>query len=182
MATDTTYVAVTEHTKDRLWEEMWDVARHVQYYEMQTNRLARWNKMVRFFILVGAALAVGSTTELLAREYGIAGGLILLSLTAVDLIWNWGTKAALSHAISLECCVIEKDYDSLWSLVKTEQIGDRECQEKINHLAMRVIAATSQLSETDKKLSRKAQEIAAKVLADRWGGTIESTTGTATTA
>ena len=179
---DTAYTAVTEHTKDRLWEEMWDVARYVQYYEMQTNWLARWNKIVRFFILVGAALAVGSTADLLPAGYGIVGGLALLVLTAVDLIWNWGAKAALSHAISLECCVIEKDYESLWSSVKTEQIGDRECQERINHLSMRVIAATSQLSETDKRLNRKAQDAATKVLADRWGGTIESATGTATTA
>lgn len=177
---DTAYTAVTEHTKDRLWEEMWDVARYVQYYAMQTNRLARWNKVVRFCILVGAALAVGSTADLLPAVYGIAGGLTLLVLTAVDFIWDWGTKAALSHAISLECCVIEKDYESLWSQVKTEQIGDRACQEQINHLAMRVMAATAQLSETDRGLNRKAQEAAAKVLADRWGGTIESPTGTAT--
>ena len=181
MATNAVWTAVTDHTKDRLWEEMWDIARHVQYYEMQTNRLALWNKIVRFSILVGAALAVGSTADLLPAWVGMLGGLLLLSLTAVDLIWDWGTKAALSHAISLECCVIEKDYESLWSQVITEQVGDRDCQDRINHLAMRVIAATSQLSETDKRLNRRAQEAATRVLADKWGGSIENSTGTAAT-
>ena len=179
---ETSHTPVTEHTKDRLWGEMWDAARYVQYYEMQTNRLSRWSKIVRFFVLVGAALAVGSAFELLPRQFGIGGGLLLLSLTAFDLIWDWGTKAALSHAINLECCVIEKDYDALYSLVQTGQIGEQECQARINQLAMRVIAAAAQLSETDKRLNRKAQDAATKVLDAKWGGTIDNSTRATTAA
>lgn len=167
---------VTEHTKDRLWEEMWDVARYVQYYELQTNRLGFWNRAVRFCILVGAALAVGAAFDILPEIYGMIGGLGLLSLTAFDFIWDWGTRSALSHAINLECCVIEKDYEDLWTQVMTNRIGDVECQTKINHLAMRVIAATAQLSDTDKRLNTKAQKAATKILADRWGGTIDDST------
>ena len=167
---------VTEHTKDRIWEEMWDVARYVQYYEMNTNRLSCWSKSVRFASLLGAAGAVSvALNDAVPTWIGVFGAISLLVLTAVDLIWDWGTRAALSHAISLECCVIEKDYEILWSQVKTNSIGESESQAKVNQLAMRIIAATSQLTETDKSLNRKAQEAATKVLAQRWGAAIDDT-------
>ena len=43
---------VTEHTKDRLWQDMFDLARLTRYYEFQTNRLAWNNRMVRLMILL----------------------------------------------------------------------------------------------------------------------------------
>jgi hypothetical protein len=179
---DTAYTVVTEHTKDRLWEDMWDVARYVRYYEMQTHRLGLWNKGIRLLILVGGAMAVGSIVDPVPAWVGVLGGLLLFSLTAVDLIWDWGTKAALSHAVSLECSIIEKDYEKVWSATRAEQISDADCQSTIDQLGMRIIATTAMLSGTDKGLNRKAQEAATKVLADKWGGTIESTTRTAATA
>ena len=163
---------VTERTKDRIWEEMFDIARYIQYYEMKTNRLSFWNKVIRLLLLVGATSAVGAVFDVLPEYFGIGGALALLVLTAIDLIWDWGTKAALSHAINLECCVIEKDYEDLWLLVRTDRSDEIESQDRVNRLAMRVIAATAQLSETDKRLNKKASDAAAIILADRWGGTI----------
>ena len=73
---------VTEHTKDRIWEEMWDVARYVHYYEMQTNRLSFRSKGIRFFSLLGAAAAVSvALNDVVPNWIGVFGaGFLLVSL------------------------------------------------------------------------------------------------------
>ena len=176
------YVPVTAHTKDRIWEEMYDIQRLIQYYEMQTNRFSSWNKGLRVLLLVGAALVAGSGFQALHPMVGFIGAVILLTFTVVDYVYNWGTKAALSHAISLESCVIEKDYEDLWILVRTDRISEAHSQARVNQLVMRVIAASAQLVESDKGLNKKASKAAYKILEAKWGEASDNATRAATTA
>ncbi len=159
---------VTEHTKDRLWQDMFDLARLTRYYEFQTNHLVRNHRIVRLVILLGSGATLTLALGRLPEWIGIVGSATLLVATAVEFIWDWGTKASLSHAINLECCVIEKDYEDLWSQVSNGQIGDKECLGKVNQLSLRVIAASALLSGTDRKINDRANKIAKKVLAKKW--------------
>ena len=161
---------VTGRTKDYIWDAMFDVARYVQYYGMQMNRLSKANKALRAALLLGSALAVASAFDVLPMWVGACGALSILFLTIADFVWEPGTRAALSHAINLECYVIAQDYESLWIRVETGRIDEGEAQGRVKELNMRVAAATAQLSETDNRLNRKAKNTAARVLAERWGG------------
>ena len=69
MATDS-FTPVSEHTKDRIWEEMYDIARYIQYYTMQTNKLSFLSKGLRVLLLVGAALVAGSGFQALPPAVG----------------------------------------------------------------------------------------------------------------
>lgn len=166
---------VSSSTKDYLWEEMYDIARYTLYYELLTNRFSKINKLIRFGLLVGAALAIASSAIGVTPIFGYLGALALFFLTAADFIWDFGRRAALSHAASVECSVIEKDYEDLYIQVTTGRISETECQVRINQLALRTIAATSQITDTDRKINRTAQEKAMNILAARWGGTVEPT-------
>ena len=169
---------VTQHMRDRIWEEMWDIARHTHYYELHTNRLRLWNRLVRFLSIVVAATAVSvAVSDVVPHWLGISGAVFFLLLTAIDLIWDWGERAALSHAITLECSVIEKDYEFLFTQVRTNSVGEQEAQARLNQLVMRSIAATSLLTDTDRGLNRKAQKAATKIMNQRWeGGTGDTRT------
>ena len=173
---------VTKHTKSRLWQDMRDLARFVRYYEMQTNQLTRNHRFVRLFLLVGAGATLTLAVGDLPGWVGIAGSFILLVATAVEFIWDWGTKASLSHAINLECCVIEKDYEDLWSRVKTGQATEQECLEKVNQLSVRVIAATALLTETDEGINNEAYDRADEVLEAKWRSTSDKQSEASATA
>ena len=181
MATDS-FTPVSEYTKDRIWEEMYDIARYIQYYTMQTNRLSLLSKSLRIALLVGAGLVAGSGFQALPPGVGAGGAVFLLTLTVIDYVFDWGARAALAHAISLECCVIEKDYEDLWTLVRTSQISETESQTRVNQLVMRVIAATAQLSDTDRGLNKKASKAAYKILEAKWGQASDNATRATTTA
>ena len=129
-------------------------------------------KLSRADGLFRASLGSGATLTLALGQLpvwiGFAGSATLLVATAVDFIWDWGTKASLSHAINLECCVIEKDYEDLWSRVNNGQVDEKECLERISHLSLRVIAAAALLSDTNSKINIKATRVAEEVLEKKW--------------
>ena len=179
---ETELMQVSDRTKDYLWEEMYDIARHTLYHELLTNQYSNWNRMIRFGLLVGAATTITSSAISVSPLVGYIGAVLLFSLTAIDFIWDLGRRAALSHAASVECSVIEKDYQDLYIHVTTGQISETDCQVRINQLALRTIAATSQIVGTDRKLNKAAQEQAMNILAARWGGTVEQTRQNTTTA
>ena len=159
---------VTEHTKDRLWQDMLDLARLTRYYEFQTNDLTRNHRIARLMLLVGAGATLTLAVGDLPAWVGVSGSAILLVTTAVEFIWDWGTRASLSHAINLECCVIEKDYEDLWSRVSTGQVDEAECLQRVNQFSLRVIAAAALISGTNKKINERAFEVAKEVLAKKW--------------
>ena len=172
---------VSDKTRDHLWEAMYDIARYTLYYELLANHFSKWNKAIRFGILVGAALAISSALNA-PPLFGYMGAVALFFLTALDFVLDLGKKTALSHAASVECSVIEKDYENLWTQVNTDQISETECQVRINYFALRTIAATSLVTDTDRKINKEAQEKAVNILADRWGGIVESTRQTTSAA
>ena len=163
---------VKAHTRDRIWQEMLDVARYIHYYETLTNRYARYSRLIRAVIFVGAALSIGLSLDVLPRPLGVVAGVsaavALLVATIGDFIWDWGTKASISHAINIECCIIQTEYTSLWSMVETGMIDDSEAQSRSSHLVLRAIAATAQLSETNRKLNATAQKAAYTNVSSRW--------------
>ena len=163
---------VKAHTRNRIWQEMLDVARYVHYYETLTNRYARRGRIIRAFIFVGAALSIGLSLDVLPGPigvgFGVSAALVLLVATIVDFVWDWGTKASVSHAINIECCIIQTEYTSLWSMVETDEIDDSEAQSRSSHLVLRTIAATAQLSDTNRKLNKKAQKAAYANVSSRW--------------
>ena len=159
---------VTEHTKDRLWQDMLDLARLTRYYELQTNKLTRRYRVVRLILLIGAGASLSLAVGNLPIWIGIGGAAVLLVATAIEFIWDWGMQASLSHAINLECCVIEKDYESLWSRVNTGQIDDSDSLRELDHLNLRVIAAAALISASDEGINRRAFKTANEVMVDKW--------------
>ena len=152
-----------------MWQEMLALARYMSYYELLTNRYSFRNRLVRAFLVAGATLAVGSAIPSVHWLVGVSGAVLLVAATTVDLVWDWSTRAALAHAISLECAVISKDYDHLWSQVETKRIDEDTCHLRIHQLSMRAIAAASQLADTDRTLNKQAQRAAYKILENKWG-------------
>ena len=159
---------VSDHTKDLIWQDMLDVSRYMVYYEALTNQWALRHKVLRAGVFIGATLSIASIFEILPPPAGLAAALTLIVATVVDFVWDWGVKASLAHAVNIECHMVDKEYAALWAEIKTDNIGDREAQQRTKELMMRVMAVTTQLSETNRKVAETAEDAGYKNLLNRW--------------
>ena len=93
----------SDQTRNTVWQNILDVARLVRYYETLADRHRFRHWMIRFLMLAAAAGGVAALLELLPSiAQLVAGGLIAL-LVVWDSISDYAKKAAVLHAISLEC-------------------------------------------------------------------------------
>ena len=134
---------VTDRTRQRIWQEMFDSERYVQYYELLMNRWGKLDKGIRAGMLIGAALSVAVLTE--AIPWGwvglLAGGLLVL--TVVASIWDWGAKSAVATAAATECFIVNGEYATLWTRIKDHAISDEDAQAKSDELLRRIALATA---------------------------------------
>ncbi len=161
---------VTEQTRNAIWQELLDVARLVRYYEALSDRHRRNHKIVRFLLLAAAAGGIATLLDLLpAIAQLIAGGLVAL-LVAWDFASDYAKKAAVLHAISLECSDLEREWRDLW--LKLETIGDAEAHQENTRLSQRISHVTGWAGQVDvredRKLNEKCEEAAYKVIADQY--------------
>lgn len=155
---------VAKTIRVRIWQEMWDVERFLHYYEALTNRWAVGARGVRASFVIGAALSIGALTEALPVEFGYVAAIALLVGTVLDIVFEWGTRAALSHATSTECFVVRNEYMALWTKMEGGLIEDAEIDATSQQLLSRLTTATARLPDTNKKISQAAQDASAVTL------------------
>ena len=165
---------LTPYTKRRVKREILNVIRYRYYYEMLTNRYASWDKYLRAAMFVGASLSVVAVFDVLPGYWadiavGSGAALALLLATTIDFVWGWGNKSATTHAITLECCMIDNEYSALWARVDADAVSESEAQRIVEQLGLRIIAATSLLSETDRNLNEEATDASEEIWEMRWG-------------
>lgn len=160
---------VTERTKDSVWEGVLDTARYLHYYELLTNRWSLWDRTLKTFLLSGAILSVVATFAPWPNYVLYSSAFVVAFSTILDFVFNFGVRSARSHAASIECSIVQKEYDRLWNSIKAERITDIEAQARIENLRMRILAATASLSDTDRSLNRRAQNAANLIVANRYG-------------
>ena len=101
----------------------------------------------------------------------IAGGLVAL-LVVWDFIADYAKKAAVLHAISLECSALEIEWRELWADVNERDLDDSEARRKNQRLARRALEVTGRAGHADirenRKLNEKCEKVAYRVVEDRY--------------
>lgn len=164
---------VTEALRDRIWGEMADVGRYLQYYERLANQCLRRDRALRFVLFVGAGVGVGALSGTLpfAQWFGLGSAFALLVATAVSFVFDWGVRGAFASAIHGECHLVNIEYIALWTAIRSEQVSEHEADTKSRELLTRLAVVTTQLPGSDSKLNREAQRAGYRILAERWNKT-----------
>ena len=101
----------------------------------------------------------------------VAGGVVAL-LVAWDFVTDYARKAAVLHAISLECSALEIEWRALWADVNEGNLDDAEARRENQRLVRRVLEVTERAGREgireDRKLNEKCEKIAYRVTADRY--------------
>jgi hypothetical protein len=160
---------VSDQTRNAIWQELLDVARLVRYYEALADRHRRLHRIIRFLLLAAAASGVVTLLNLLpVLIQSLAGGLIAL-LVVWDVLGDYARKAAVLHAISLECSHLEVEWQNLWGELET--ISDTEARRRNTSLAQRIAEITGWAGHADirddPKLNEQSAEAAYQIMASR---------------
>ena len=161
---------VTEQTRNAVWQELLDVARLVRYYEALSDQHRRNHLIVRFLLLAAVAGGIAALLDLLpAMAQLVAGGLIAL-LVAWDFVSDYAKKAAILHAISIECSAMEIEWQALW--LELETISDAEARRENTRLSRRIVDVTGWAGQADiredRKLNEECEKTAYRVVTDRY--------------
>ena len=165
---------VTDQTRNAVWQELLDAVRLVRYYEALSDRYRRNHWAVRFVLLVAASSEIVALLALLPENMRqsvqlAAAGFIALTV-AWDFVSDYARKAAVLHAISMECSAVEIELKSLWGEI--ESISDDEAQRRNTQLMRRISDATGWAGQADiredSELNRKCATTAYNVMEDQY--------------
>ena len=162
----------TEQTRKDVWQELLDVARLVRYYEALSDRHRRNHFILRFLLLAAASSGIAALLDILpASVQSIASGLIAL-FVVWDFLADYAKKAAVLHAVSLECSTLEIEWRELWADVNKRDLDDADARHKNQRLARRVLEVTGRAGHADikedRKLNEKCEKDAYRVMRDRY--------------
>ena len=155
----------TEQTRHDIWDEMLDVTRLVRYYEALADKHRLYYFLIRGTLVVSALIGSAALLNLLKfisqdiqEIIATFAGFVLALVTAWDIVANHARKAAVSHAISRECSLLEIEWKELWAIVNSHQSDDSVVREKNRQLANRLTEVTVWAGDADIRENRKLNE------------------------
>ena len=162
---------VSDQTRNTIWQGLLDMARLVRYYESLADRHRRKHFWIRVVLLAAAASGIAALLDLFPEVVQIvAGGLVALCVVW-DFVSDYAKKAAILHAISIECSALEVEWQDLWG--DLENIDDTEARQRNTRLSRRLNEVTGWAGHTDiqedPKLNEKCEAAAYRVMQDQYG-------------
>ena len=172
---------VNEQTRNAVWQAMLDAARLGRYCNALGDQYRRKHFIVRFTLLVAAIVETAALLALLPESVRQSTLLMIAQLIAAiavalivawDFLSDYARKAAILHAINLECNSVGIALDALWGKIESEAIADDEAQRENARLARKIVEVTSWAGFADirenLKLNQQCTEDAYKVTAARY--------------
>lgn len=161
----------TDQIRQTVWFSGFDVARLARYYETMADRHSRRQKWLRAVLLGSTASGFVSLINLLPTEFQSVAWCGVATCLVWESVSDYAKKAAVLHAISLECSRLGVEWRELWGTIG--QIDDNEAQRynaQLEHRLNEVTGWAGLVSVAeDKKLLRECETLAKKVLEDEYG-------------
>ena len=114
--------------RDAVWQTLLDAERFVRYYGARADHHRRLHRTVRFTLLFAAAVGgvsgISSSVPYPLSYLPTAAGVILIALVVWDSMADDGKKAAMLHAIAVECGGYALRLNSMWMTVNLPEDGD----------------------------------------------------------
>lgn len=162
---------VTDPTRNDVWQGLLDIARLVRYYEALSDRHRRNYFTIRLLLLIAATGGVAALLELLPDGIQILAGALVAVLVALDFVTDYAKKAAVLHAISIECSALEIEWEDLWG--NLENLGDTEARQNHAGLSRRLANITGAAGHADiredRKLNEQCEAAAYRVIQNQYG-------------
>lgn len=167
---------VTEQTRKDIWDEMLDVARLVRYYEALSDQHRRKHLTIRYLLIASAVSGTAALLELFPDQIQdviqIFAGCAIGLIAAWDIVTNYARKAAVLHAISKECSLLEIEWRDLWAEANNNDSDDAKIRSENRYLAKKLSEVTGWAGDADvqenRKLNEECETTAHKVMEEKY--------------
>ena len=166
-------VAVTNQTRNAIWQDLWDAERYVRYYGALADSYRFRHRTMRFALL--AALLIEATvflpkiTDPLFTLLTVAGGIAIAALAAWDAIADYAKNSAMLTVASEECASVNTQWGELWLDIESYAIDESVARarrldllERLNTIAARIDVGL------DEKLNDSCEADAERVLREKY--------------
>ena len=165
--------AVTDQTRNAIWQDLWDAERYVRYYGSLADSYRIRHRTMRFTLL--AALLIEATVLLpnipdpLFTFLTVAGGIAIAGLAAWDAISDYAKNSAMLSVASEECALANTQWGELWLDIESYAIDESrararrlELLDRLNTIAARVDVGL------DEKLNDSCEADSERVLREKY--------------
>ena len=163
---------VSDQIRNEVWQNLLDVARLVRYYAALSDIYKRNYNIVRVLLFAVATSGVAAFLDVLPPIAQLISGGGIAVIIVWDVVSDYGKKAAILHAISLQCGELEDDCHELWRSVDNGAITNEDTILRIRQLERRMTSITGVAGyayiREDQKLNEKCATIAYKVTENRY--------------
>ena len=163
---------VTEHTRKKVWQQVYDSAHLVRYYEDLLSSYRVKSKFVRLVLLVSAFGSIVTLLEQLPVFIQLVFNALIAIAVGCEFVFKYSDKAAILSTISTDCKSLDDKWNQLWSDVYTTDANDREILYRFDDLAQQKREITSRSNgaeiQKDSKLNVKSAQEARKVVEEHY--------------
>lgn len=163
---------VSDQIRNEVWQDFLDVTRLVRYYAALSDRYKRNYDIVRVLLFVAATSGIAAFLDALPSIAQLISGVGIAVIIAWDFVSDYGRKAAVLHAISLQCGELENEWRDLWRSVDDGTIANEEAVKKNRQLCQRITNLTGNAGYADIREDHKLNETQAadtyKIMEERY--------------
>ena len=105
---------VTENTRNVVWQDFLKISRLVRYYDALFKHFQLYRYIIRFILIFPLFSAVTLITDTAPHWINLSIGILVALAVLIDFIFDFSTKAAITHTISLECSRLQNEWSKLW--------------------------------------------------------------------
>lgn len=176
MASDTR-LKVSETTLNMVWQNMFDAARLVRYYEKLSSRYRLYSQLIRGVLLVSATGIAADAFDVLpqpiAIKEGVEGifGVLVIVAILCDFLMEFSGKAEVLRIVSAQCSSLESQWYELWGDLIGREAVDANIRSRNADLDSRLTAVTGLATEKirpNKRLNRSCAQEASRIMQQRF--------------
>ena len=135
---------VSETTRNEIWQQFLDVARLLRYYTSLSNRHRRKQQLIRILLMAAATSGIVTLLDLLPAFMQELAAAAVAILVVWDSLGDYARKAAVLHAICIECNRLESRWHKLWFEIDRPDLDDADALHQCDELGQRLLDITSQ--------------------------------------
>ena len=149
---------VSDEIRNEIWQDFLDVTRLVRYYGALSDRYKRNYNIVRVLLFAAATSGIAAFLDALPPIAQLISGVGIALIIAWDFVSDYRRKAAVLHAIRLQCGELENEWRALWRSVDDGTIANEEATKKNRQLLQRITSLIGNAGYADIREDHKLNE------------------------
>ena len=151
-------MAVTDATRNEVWQGYVETERIMRYYVRLSGEFQFRHTGIRFVLLFSIAGGIAFPADSLPVLLQVWGPVAIIALAIWDHVANYAKKAAITHAVCVQCGELEVRWRHLWNDVDAAGSEEGDIRVRMEALESALVRITSIPGVADVRVSKRLNE------------------------